>query len=195
MMKLAFLASHNGSSMRAILAAIEAGTLASRAVLAVSNRKAPALEFAAGHGLRTLVIPTASDPDGADQALAGALRDAAADLVILSGYLRKLGPATLAAFDRRILNIHPALLPRHGGAGMYGRRVHEAVIAAREPASGASVHLVDGEYDHGALIAQVEVPVLPDDTAETLEARVMATEPSLFVHTLQRIERGELRLP
>jgi phosphoribosylglycinamide formyltransferase-1 len=196
MMNLAFLASNNGSSMRAILAAIERRELSSRGVLAVSNRRsAPALEIAAQHGLPTLVIQTASDPEGADQTLARALQEAGADLVILSGYLRKLGPATLSTFDRRILNIHPALLPKHGGAGMYGRRVHEAVVAAREHVSGASVHIVDSEYDHGAVLAQVEAPVLPDDTAETLEARVMACEPRLFVETLQRIEKGELRLP
>ena len=101
---------------------------------------------------------------------------------------------TLAAHAGRVLNIHPALLPKHGGQGMYGRRVHEAVLAAGDTVSGASVHLVDGEYDHGAVIAQAEVPVLAGDTAESLERRVMAAEPGLFVHTLQRIVAGNLKL-
>lgn len=196
MIRLAFLASNNGSSLRAIVGAIEAGHLTAAPCLVVSNRKsAPALAFARERGIATTVIPTAADPDAADARLAGALADARAELVILSGYLRKLGPRTLNAFNGRILNIHPALLPRHGGQGMYGRKVHEAVLRAKERVSGATVHLVDEEYDHGATVAQAEVPVLPGDTAERLEARVMAAEPRLFVQTLQRLVAGELRLP
>ena len=149
-MNLAFLASNNGSSLRAIVAAIQAGELAARPCLVVSNRKAaPALAFARANGIATLCIPTTSDPTGADERLAAALQDAGADLVILSGYLRKLGPATLEAFGGRILNIHPALLPSYGGQGMYGRRVHDAVVRAGERETGATVHLVDDEYDHG----------------------------------------------
>jgi len=196
MKRLAFLASNNGSSMRAIVLAIEAGALEGQAVLAVSNRKqAPALEFAQAHGLETLVIPTLSDPKAADVRLAEALAAQGADLVILSGYLRRLGPATLSAFAGRVLNIHPALLPRFGGEGMYGRRVHAAVIASGETVSGASVHVVDGDYDHGPVLARTEVPVLADDTPESLEARVVAAEPGLFVETLRRIAAGELALP
>ena len=195
-MNLAFLASNNGSSLRAIVAAIEAGALDARPVLVVSNRKtAPALDFAADHGVAARFIPTAADPDGADRRLAEALTAAGADLVVLSGYLRKLGPATLAAFGGRILNIHPALLPRHGGQGMYGRRVHEAVIAAGERESGATVHLVDDQYDHGEVVAQVRVPLADDDDAAAVERKVMASEPALFVLTLQRLVAGQLMLP
>ena len=195
MIRLAFLASNNGSSLRAIVAAIEAGTLDAKPVLAVSNRPAAgALVFARQHGVETKVIPTLPDPAVADVNLAEVLTRADADAVILSGYLRKLGPATLQRFAGRILNIHPALLPKFGGQGMYGRSVHEAVIAAGESVSGACVHLVDGEYDHGAVIAQVAIPLEPGETPESLEARVMAAEPPLFVETLQRIASGELRL-
>jgi phosphoribosylglycinamide formyltransferase-1 len=195
-MNLAFLASNNGSSLRAIVAAIEAGALAARPRLVVSNRRAaPALAFAAEHGIAALCLPTTADPTGADQRLAAALSHAEADLVILSGYLRKLGPATLAAFGGRILNIHPALLPRHGGQGMYGRRVHDAVIAAGETETGATVHLVDDEYDHGAVVAQVRLAVEPGDTAASVERKVMAAEPGLFVETLQRLASGDLILP
>lgn len=196
MLNLAFLASNNGSSLRAIVAAIEAGELAARPRLVVSNRKAaPALEFAREHAIATLCIPTTVDPTGADERLAAALRDAGADLVILSGYLRKLGPVTLEAFGGRILNIHPALLPSYGGQGMYGRRVHEAVVAAGERETGATVHLVDDEYDHGAVVAQVRLPVEPGDTPESVERKVMAAEPRLFVETLQRVASGDLSLP
>ncbi|HEY1926252.1 MAG TPA: phosphoribosylglycinamide formyltransferase [Caulobacteraceae bacterium] len=194
-MDLAFLASNNGSSLRAIVAAIRAGELAARPRVVVSNRRAaPALEFARAEGIEALFIPTMPDPDIADGRLAQALQASGADLVILSGYLRKLGPRTLAAFQGRILNIHPALLPDFGGQGMYGRRVHEAVLASGAAASGATVHLVDEAYDHGPVVAQCRLPVRPGETAESLEARVMAAEPKLFVETLQRIADGSLTL-
>ena len=114
---------------------------------------------------------------------------------MLSGYLRQLGPVTLARFAGRILNVHPGLLPRFGGHGMYGRRVHEAVLGAGVAESGATIHVVDEEYDHGPVVAARTVPVLAGDTAETLEARVTALEPSFFVETLGRIASGELTLP
>jgi phosphoribosylglycinamide formyltransferase-1 len=194
-MRLGFLASNSGSSMRAIVAAIGEGRLAAEARLVVSNKPgAPALVFAAAHGIAARVIPTVRSPEAADETLATALTDADVDLVILSGYLRKLGPRTLARFKNRILNIHPALLPRHGGPGMYGRRVHEAVLAAGDAMSGATVHLVDEDYDHGEAIARVEVPVLPGDQPADLERRVMAAEPKLFVETLQRLATGTLHM-
>jgi phosphoribosylglycinamide formyltransferase-1 len=187
-MRLAFLASNNGSGMRAVVTAIEAGDLDASACLVVSNRnQAPALEFGREHGLETKFIPTVPDADSADRRLAAALSETNVDWVLLAGYLRKLGPVTLSTFRDRILNIHPSLLPKFGGQGMYGRRVHEAVIASGATESGASVHLVDEAYDHGAVLAQARVPVLPDDTAETLEKRVMAAESGLYVDLLKRI--------
>jgi phosphoribosylglycinamide formyltransferase-1 len=195
-LRLGFLASNQGSSFRAIVAAIKAGTLDAEARLVVSNRRdAPALAFAAEHGLATRVIPTLADPSAADAALATALRDAGVGLVILSGYLRKLGPATLRAYANRILNIHPALLPKYGGQGMYGRHVHEAVAAAGDAVSGPSVHIVDGEYDHGPVILQREVRLAPGDDAAAIEAKVTAAESGLFVEVLRRIGAGDLELP
>ncbi|MBS0491583.1 MAG: phosphoribosylglycinamide formyltransferase [Proteobacteria bacterium] len=195
-LKLGFLASKNGTSMRAIVEAARAGGLAVEPRVVVSNnRKAPALEFAAERGVPTLVIPTQADPEAADAALCAALEGAGVELVILSGYLRRLGPLTLGRYRNRILNIHPGLLPAFGGEGMYGRRVHEAVIAAGASESGATIHAVDEIYDHGPVIERRTVPVLAGDTAETLEARVAAMEPGFFVETLARIAAGELRLP
>jgi phosphoribosylglycinamide formyltransferase-1 len=192
-MDLAFLASNNGSSFRAIVAAIRAGELAARPRLLVSNRRgAPALDFARAEGIEACFIPTVPDPDVADERLAEALKASGADLVILSGYLRKLGPRSLEAFQGRVLNIHPALLPDFGGQGMYGRRVHEAVLAAGVPFTGATVHVVDEAYDHGPVIAQQRLAVQAGETAESLEARVMGMEPKLFVETLQRIAEGSL---
>jgi phosphoribosylglycinamide formyltransferase-1 len=182
--------------MRAIVGAIRAGTLAADPRLVVSNKPdASALGFAEMLGVPKTYIPTLKDPIIADRALAAVLRDAGADLVILSGYLRRLGPATLAAYEGRILNIHPGPLPRFGGEGMYGRRVHEAVIAAGVDQSEICVHVVDEEYDHGPVIARRTIPVQPGETAEDLERRVTAAEPEVFVETLRDIAAGRLVLP
>jgi phosphoribosylglycinamide formyltransferase-1 len=195
LLKVGFLASKNGSSFRAILGAMEAGELNGEARLLVSNRAAaPALDYAQSHGVPTLVIPTLPDEAAADAELARALGEAGVDLVVLSGYLRKLGPRTLEAFRGRVLNIHPALLPKFGGHGMYGRRVHEAVAAAGDRISGCSVHIVDGEYDRGPLLATREARLAPGDDAEAIERKVTALEPALFVEVLQRIDRGDLKL-
>ncbi|WP_374576469.1 formyltransferase family protein [Phenylobacterium sp.] len=195
-LRLGFLASRNGSSMRAILAAIHAGTLDAEARLVVSNnRSAAALEAAAAAGVPTLHIPTQADPDAADAALAKAMLEAGVEWIVLSGYLRRLGPKTLAAYRDRILNIHPGPIPAFGGEGMYGRRVHEAVVAAGVGASAITIHLVDEEYDHGAVLAVRKVPLKPDETADSLEARLTALEPEVFVETLQRLASGQLALP
>ncbi|MFO1012762.1 MAG: phosphoribosylglycinamide formyltransferase [Caulobacteraceae bacterium] len=195
MLKLGFLASNSGTSMRAIVGAIGSGALKAEARLVVSNKKdAAALAFAAQSGVPSRFIPTVKDSEAADAKLLNALTEAGVDLLVLSGYLRKLGPATLGAYAGRILNIHPALLPEFGGEGMYGRRVHEAVIAAGAEKSGCTIHLVDGEYDHGAIIARREIPIRQGDTAETLEARITAAEPAFFVETLTAIAEGRLKL-
>jgi phosphoribosylglycinamide formyltransferase-1 len=182
--------------MRAILAAIAAGDLDAEARLVVSNKRdAPALAFAAQQGALTMFLPTRTDPAAADAALEAALRAAGVELVVLSGYLRKLGPKTLAAYAGRVLNVHPALLPKFGGPGMYGRRVHEAVAAVGDMVSGATVHVVDEEYDHGPPLAFIEVPLAPGDAAAEIEAKVTAAEPGLLVDVLLRISRGDLALP
>ncbi len=156
-MRLGFLASGNGTSLRAIVTACESGELSAVPAIVISNkREAPALAFAHEHGIATAVIPTAKDPEAADRALIASLEAADVEWVILSGYLRKLGPKTLARFAGRILNVHPALLPKFGGQGFYGRKVHEAVIAAGETVSGATVHRVDEIYDHGEIVAQAK---------------------------------------
>jgi phosphoribosylglycinamide formyltransferase 1 len=195
-LKLGFLASRNGSGLRAIVGAIQAGDLAAEARLVVSNnRSAGALAFAAEQGLPSLVIPTQGDPDAADARLCGALEEAGVELVILSGYLRRLGPRTLARYRNRVLNIHPGPLPAFGGEGMYGRRVHEAVIAAGVPESGAVIHAVDEIYDNGPVIARKAIPIPPGATVDDLETLVTGLEPAFYVETLQRIATGELQLP
>ena len=115
-------------------------------------------------------------------------------LVTLAGYMKMLGTHTLDAYRNRILNVHPALLPNFGGQGMYGGSVHEAVLASGEKISGVTVHLVDEEYDHGPVVAQTQVPVLPGDTPDTLAERVLEQEHILYPKTIQRIATGEVDL-
>ncbi len=184
--------------MRAIVAAIGDGRLTAVSRLVVSNnRDCAALDFARGEGLawRHISAATQGGPDAADRAIAEAMQAAGVQLVVLSGYVRKLGPEVLGRFKGRILNIHPSLLPSHGGQGMYGRRVHDAVLAAGEKVSGATVHLVDDGYDTGPILAQRRVTLDRSDTAEDIERKVVAIEPALFVETLGRIADGSLPLP
>jgi phosphoribosylglycinamide formyltransferase-1 len=193
MLKLGFLASNNGSAMRAIVDAIAAHRLCAHACVVVSNKAdSAALPWAQGRGIPTHVISTLPDAREADIVLREVLMAAGVNLVILSGYLRKLGPRTLEAFARRILNTHPALLPKFGGKGMFGRRVHEAVLAAGELETGATIHLADGEYDTGSIIARRAVPIPTGADVAAVEELVMAAEASLFVETLTRIQTGEL---
>jgi phosphoribosylglycinamide formyltransferase-1 len=195
-LRIGFLASGAGSSARAIVAAMAAGELPGEARLMISNNKsAPALDFAREHGVPALCIPTQTDPDAADARIAEAMAEHGVELVVMSGYLRRIGPGMLARYPNRILNIHPGPLPEFGGEGMYGRRVHEAVLASGVTRSGIVIHLVDEDYDHGATVAECAVPIEPGDTPESLEARVRAAEPGFFVETLQRIAQGEIGLP
>jgi len=194
-LNIGFLASGAGSSAQAIVAAMRAGELAGEARLMVSNnRSAAVLDFARAAGIPAVCIPTKDDAEAADAKIAAVMADHGVELIVMSGYLRRLGPTTLARYAGRILNIHPGPLPRFGGEGMYGRRVHEAVLAAGVAESGIVIHLVDEEYDHGAPIARAVVPIIAGDTAADLEARVRAAEPGFFVETLKQLSRGELSL-
>ncbi len=197
-LKLGFLASHGGSGMRAVLAAIAAGELNAEGRILITNNPgcaAVAAAEAADLPWRHISATRAGGPEAADREMAEVLTEAGAGLVVLSGYMRPLGPQTLQRFAGRVLNIHPALLPRHGGAGLYGRHVHEAVHASGDAATGATVHLVERDYDTGPIISQISAPVRPGDSVDDIEARVRALEPGLLVDTLRRISEGELKLP
>lgn len=192
------LASHGGSNMQAIIDRIEAGGLDARVVLLISNNSASgAIERARRHGLPWCHLSSAThpDPDALDRATRDALSAAQAELVVLAGYMKRIGPRTLAAFAGRILNIHPALLPRHGGVGLYGLRPHEAVLAAGDTESGATVHVVDAQYDHGPILRQRKVPVLPGDTPEVLQQRVLKEEHRIYAEVIADIVAGRIPLP
>ena len=176
------LASGRGSHFQTILRACRRGELPAEVVLLVSRLNAPVVERAHEAGVPVVFPPR-------DEAICSALQDAEVDWVVLAGYLRRVGPAVLAAYPERVINIHPALLPAFGGQGMYGRHVHEAVLAAGVRETGASVHLVDEEYDQGRLLAQMRIPVLASDTPESLADRVLEVEHRLYLATLASLLR------
>ena len=182
--RLAVLASGGGSNLQAILDACKTPQLARAEVAVVVSNKpeASALERARKAGVEALPM----DPhDFSDRMvfygkLAQELKTRKVDLILLAGYMLKLEPNIIKIFKERILNIHPALLPKFGGHGMYGHFVHEAVMKAGEKESGATVHVVDEEFDHGPVLLQRKVPVLPGDTAHALAERVLALEHKLY---------------
>jgi phosphoribosylglycinamide formyltransferase-1 len=197
-MNIGFLASHGGSNMQAIIDACKSGKLqATPAVVISNNSTSGAIERAKTEGVPYYYLSgkTNPEPGELDDAILDAFLRHGVDVIVLAGYMKKLGPKTLSHFRGRILNIHPALLPKFGGEGMYGIHVHEAVIAAGEKESGVTIHFVDEQYDTGAILAQTRVPVRPDDTPETLAARVLEQEHILYAETLQRIVTGEIPLP
>ena len=198
MLTLGMLASHRGSNVQAVVAACREGRLQAKPGVIISNNASSGvLQFAQSAGIPALRIggDAFADDDVRDRAILEALQAHGSDLVLLLGYMKLLGPRTTAAYRGRILNTHPALLPRFGGQGMYGNKVHAAVLAAGETETGVTVHLVDEQYDHGAIVAQAKVPVQPGDTVETLAARVLAREHAFLVETLQGIANGTIRLP
>jgi phosphoribosylglycinamide formyltransferase-1 len=192
------LASHSGTNVQAVVEACRERRLAAEPAIIISNnRDAAALEFGRLRGVPSVWIGGSAYEDQTlrDEAICGQLSGHDVSLVLLLGYMRKLGPTTLARFQNRILNIHPALLPKHGGKGKFGIHVHESVLASGDTETGVSIHLVDAEYDDGPVIAQCRIPVLDDDTPATLQARVLGHEHEFLVETLNQIVAGSIRLP
>lgn len=174
--RVAVCASGGGTNLQALLDHLGASGPATIVVVLSDRADARALDRARHAGVAAEVFTRPSD---AAEWLERLSRWEV-DLVVLAGYLKLVPAPVVAAYAGRIINIHPALLPRFGGRGMYGRRVHEAVLASGDPESGATVHLVDEQYDHGAVLAQGRVPVEPGDTPETLASRVLEQEHRLL---------------
>lgn len=193
--RIAVLASGAGSNLGAILAHFDAlgESRAGDVVLVASDRAtAGALERARARGIATAQLRTRVHPEGEE--LLSLLERHAIDLVVLAGYLRLVPPAVVRRWRGKIVNVHPGPLPRFGGEGMYGARVHDAVLRAGATQSGATVHFVDEVYDHGAVIAREPVPVLPGDTPDSLAARVLEAEHRIFPRVVQALAAGKLRL-
>jgi phosphoribosylglycinamide formyltransferase 1 len=193
--RIGVLASGGGSNLQAILDYLAAlGTArCGDVVLVASNRAdAGALDRAADAGVDRAVLRSPHAPAGAD--LATVLKQHGVELVALAGYMRHVPNEVTRAYRGRMLNVHPALLPEFGGPGMYGERVHLAVVQAGAVLSGPSVHFVDEAYDHGAVIAQWPVPVLPTDDARSLASRVLRAEHLLYPRVVNAVAAGEVRL-
>lgn len=189
--RIAVLASGGGSNLQAILDHFDwlGDRRGGDVVLVASDRRdAGALERASRHGIIADVHSTPKRPEAAS--IGDLLDQHAIDLVVLAGYLKLIPPTVVAKYEGRIINVHPALLPAFGGPGMYGQRVHRAVIEAGVRVSGVTVHYADAVYDQGRIIAQWPVPVFPSDDAGTLAARVLRVEHLVFPRVVDAIASG-----
>jgi phosphoribosylglycinamide formyltransferase-1 len=196
-LRIAVLASGSGTTLQSVIDACESGALDAEVVLVVGNNSSSgAAARAKRHGIPFAHLSgrTHPEPEALDSGMAEALAARSPDVVLLAGYMKKLGPHTLKAYRGRVINTHPSLLPKFGGRGMYGGHVHAAVIEAGDAATGVSVHLVDGDYDTGRVLAQRAVSVEDGDDAATLAARVQAVEKPFLVEVLRRIARGDIVL-
>jgi len=191
-LRIALFASGGGTNLQSLLDSLIGRSAPwGRVVLVISDRAdAGALDRARGAGVPAEVVPVAGRPaDEVMTAMLAALERYAVDTIALAGYLRLVPAEVVARFRGRIVNIHPALLPAFGGKGMYGRRVHEAVLASGCRVTGVTVHHVDERYDEGRPVAQWPVPVFPGDTPDELAARVLRVEHALYPLALERLAR------
>jgi phosphoribosylglycinamide formyltransferase-1 len=193
--RIAVLASGGGSNLQAILEHLDrlGERRGGNVVLVASDRQAAgALERAARRDVPSVVIATDRHPDRIQ--LDTALTDHGIDLVVLAGYLKLVPADVVRRFAGRIINIHPALLPAFGGPGMYGQRVHHAVIDARVKVTGVTAHFVDDEYDRGRIIVQWPVPVFGTDDAGTLASRVLRVEHIVYPRVVDAVAAGRTTL-
>lgn len=188
MKQLVFFASGSGTNFQSVIDAVEAGRIDAYIAGLISNTEdCGALDRAERHGIPTKTVSPADYPDREAYVddLLQTLEAWAPDLIVLAGYLLKIPRPVIHAYPDRIINIHPSLLPKFGGKGFYGEKVHRAVIEAGEEQTGCSVHIVDEEYDRGPVLAQRTVPVRESDTPETLARRVLQHEHELLPEVIQ----------
>jgi phosphoribosylglycinamide formyltransferase-1 len=194
---LGVLVSGEGTTLDALAEQTAGGHVPARIAIVLSDRPyAPALEKARRRGLATAVLPRrGTSPDGWSAQATRVLTEAGVELVVLAGFLSILPPEFTQAWAGRAINIHPSLLPRYGGSGLYGDRVHAAVLAAGETMTGATIHLVTDAVDGGPVLAQQRVPVEPGDTPERLRLRVQAAERVALYGVIARFAEGDWPLP
>ncbi len=193
MLRIGVLASHQGTNFQAVANACQQGRVhANVALLICNNSDAPVMARARKSGIPTVHLSSLTHPssDLLDQSMHNHLAEENIDLVVLAGYMKKLGPRVLDAYRDRIINVHPSLLPRHGGPGFYGSRVHKAVIEAGDSETGATVHLVNSEYDMGKTLMQEKITVEVDDTPDSLAERLHPIEHQLLIEVIQQFAEG-----
>jgi len=196
-LKVATFASGRGSNILSIIDAIKRGELSCQVVLVVSDKlDSGALKLAEENDIPAFFIDQQQfdSPDAFDLVLLNALEEAGTELIALAGYLKKIRPAIIQSYRNRILNIHPSLLPAFGGKGMYGMKVHKAVLDYGCKVTGATIHLVDDQYDSGAPLLQESVAVLAGDSHETLAQRVLKVEHALYPRALQAFAEKRIEI-
>jgi phosphoribosylglycinamide formyltransferase-1 len=196
-MNIAIFASGRGSNFQAILSAIDAGLLPARVTVLISNRSdAAALDIARARKIQTSHLSQKMFPseEALVEAMLNVLSQQRAELLVLAGYLKKIPLQVVRRYRNRIVNIHPALLPLFGGAGMYSHFVHEAVIASGMKVTGATVHLVDEEYDRGPIVIQRTVEIIQEDTPDLLAAKVLKIEHEIYPLALKAFAEGKIKI-
>ena len=196
-MNVAVFASHGGSDLQAIIDGCKNNKMNAQVVAVISNNSdSMALQRARNEKIPAYHL--SAKKSGSEDSLAKEILDVLSkhgvDMIFLAGYMRMLHISVLEKYDHRIFNIHPALLPKFGGKGMYGMNVHKAVIEAGETETGVTIHRVNAEYDSGEIVAQTKVPVMEGDTPETLAARVLAREHEFLVEVLSDISEGKIAI-
>ena len=189
-MKISFLASHGGSAAKYIISAIRNKHLDAEIGLVITNnRDSDIYQWCTENAVEVIYISAKTHPleEQKDGFIQQTLQQAGTDLIVLSGYMKKMGPKTVATFANKILNIHPSLLPRHGGKGLYGDKVHESVLKSGDKQSGATVQFINDEYDAGPIVLQKKVNVVADDTIASLKAKVQAIEAELYLESINLI--------
>ena len=196
-MNIAVFASHGGSDLQAIIDGCKTGRINAKVAVVISNNgDSRALQRAKNENIPSYHL--SAKKSGSEEILAEQILDILSkyniDMIFLAGYMRLLHISILQKYHNRIFNIHPALLPKFGGKGMYGINVHNAVIQAQESETGITIHRVNAEYDSGEIVAQTKVPVHADDTAETLAARVLEKEHEFLVEVISDMADGRIVL-
>lgn len=196
-LNLVVLASGGGTNLQAIIDNIETGKLDAQIRAVISNNsKSGALERARNHNIPDIHLSHKqfATPEEFNQKLLSILKEKETDLVVLAGYMKMISPTVIRAYKNSIINIHPALLPSFGGKGMYGIHVHEAVIESGVKVTGVTVHTVDEVYDHGPILFQKCVPVLADDTPESLQQRLLPHEHEAYSEVIQLFAEGKIEI-
>ena len=196
-LNIGILASHGGSNLQAIVDACKSEIIIATPVVVISNNsKSGALRRAKNEGIPCFHISKSlyDDDNEVDYQITQKLLLYEVDLIVLAGYMKRLGELIMSTFKDRIVNVHPSLLPKFGGKGMYGIKVHESALEAGEHKTGVTIHKVQGEYDRGTILAQAEVQIRENDTPSSLRDRVLIVEHELYVETLREISLGGIKL-